>query len=487
MGSECPAQQAPLPPSLRRTATLGIMTALALLSMIAPAVSGVPQGPSSAAASGFRSLLATLSGADAAVPEAKGSQLDTAAERDEAKVETPAVPGLPAPPTPPPPPLVPADMELSIPGGSANRAAEDSDEAATEAEAVAETEAEAEAETAPSPSGSGRGDDQGKIPGIMPMAMDKVIMAGTNEPQQPPRVADARTTNGPAADLPGALGGGAAATDAAEAGARTSAPPTPPPSSPLPVAAPPAPLRPLADRTSRPMGAQTVRIGDGPPASDQASNAPKTATAAPPTTTDPSVRPADFIAAAAAREIAKGGQAGAPAPDMPPLDEGATAQTQAASATRETVVSQLSRVAIETTAQISAQILRRLEGRSTRFEMALTPDDLGRVDVKLDIDAEGRLKARMAFDNPAAATDLRGRADELRRQLEDAGFHLADDALEFAGRDSGSSAFDRGQDSRNGPSRAFADASRLSTEIDVDQPPRWLALSLSPSGVDMKV
>jgi len=150
-------------------------------------------------------------------------------------------------------------------------------------------------------------------------------------------------------------------------------------------------------------------------------------------------------------------------------------------------VSQLSRATIEATAQIAAQILRRLEGRSTRFEMALTPDELGRVDVKLDIDAEGRLNARLAFDNPAAATDLRGRADELRRQLEEAGFQLAADAFEFAERDSNSSAFDRGQDARNGSSRAFAAAARLNTEIDVAQPPRWLALTLSPSGVDMKV
>ena len=72
--------------------------------------------------------------------------------------------------------------------------------------------------------------------------------------------------------------------------------------------------------------------------------------------------------------------------------------------------------------QIAAQILRKLDGRSTRFEMALLPEELGRVDVKLDIDSEGRVAARLAFDNPAAATDLRGRADELRRQLQDAGF-----------------------------------------------------------------
>ena len=119
--------------------------------------------------------------------------------------------------------------------------------------------------------------------------------------------------------------------------------------------------------------------------------------------------------------------------------------------------------------------------------MALTPDELGRVDVKLDIDSEGRLNARLAFDNPAAATDLRGRADELRRELEAAGFHMAEDAFEFAERDSGSSAFDRGQDARNGSSRAFNAASRLNEEIDLAQSPRWLALTLSPSGVDMKV
>ena len=136
---------------------------------------------------------------------------------------------------------------------------------------------------------------------------------------------------------------------------------------------------------------------------------------------------------------------------------------------------------------VAAQILRKLEGRSTRFEIALRPAELGRVDVKLDIDSEGRLAARLAFDNPVAATDLRGRVDDLRRQLEAAGFQLAEDAFEFAERDSGSSAFDRGQDTRHGQSRAFAAAARLNADTDIAQPPQWLALSLSPSGVDMKV
>lgn len=176
-----------------------------------------------------------------------------------------------------------------------------------------------------------------------------------------------------------------------------------------------------------------------------------------------------------------------PSVDAVPAEENPTSSVATPAQSRETSLSGLSRATIDATAQIAAQILRKLEGRSTRFEMALTPDDLGRVDVKLDIDSEGRLAARLAFDNPAAATDLRGRVDQLRRELEDAGFHMAEDAFEFAERDSGSSSFDRGQDARQGQNRAFAAASLLNAEIDVAQPPRWMALTLSPSGVDLKV
>lgn len=179
----------------------------------------------------------------------------------------------------------------------------------------------------------------------------------------------------------------------------------------------------------------------------------------------------------------QGGSAGEGEPGPAPAPETASPAAREASASAPLV----SRVAVEATAQIAAQILRKLDGRSTRFEMALLPEELGRVDVKLDIDSDGRLAARLAFDNPAAATDLRGRADELRRQLEQAGFHLAEDAFEFAERDSGSSAFDRGDDPRRGSGRAFTAAARLQAEADAVPVARWTSLSLTPAGVDLKV
>lgn len=177
----------------------------------------------------------------------------------------------------------------------------------------------------------------------------------------------------------------------------------------------------------------------------------------------------------------------APAPPTSPLAP-APAQTAAPAPPPiiiPTNLSHLSQATLETTVQIAAQISRKLEGRSTRFEMGLTPEGLGRVDVSLDIDSGGQLTARLAFDNPLAATELRGKADELRRELTDAGFTIAHDGLDFSERQPSSSngGFDRQQ------GRAFASASRIAADADLSQPApaAWMSLSLTRSGVDMKV
>ncbi|WP_396593933.1 flagellar hook-length control protein FliK [Brevundimonas sp. R86498] len=177
-----------------------------------------------------------------------------------------------------------------------------------------------------------------------------------------------------------------------------------------------------------------------------------------------------------------------PATFLAPAETNA-AEARAAEAAETLSLSTTSRASVETTAQIAAQIVRKLEGRSTRFEMALTPEGLGQVDVSLDIDADGQLAARLSFDNPLAATELRGRVDELRRQLQEAGFTVADDALSFTQRDASAGqggAFDRRPDPRS--ARAFGAASRVSADADLlAPPPRWMSLTLTPDRVDMKV
>jgi hypothetical protein len=449
------------------------MSALTLMSVIAPSVASAPQGSPGEDASGFQDLLTALSGEDAAAPTTKGSVSEAETTADP-KAEASDTAGFLVAPTQPPVPLVLPIVPDAPAGSDVKASTENGDE-------------ERPVVLPPMPAGpSGTSDD----PPVMPLQpVDKNPGPKTTDPQTPPVVHEFYRDQGHAPLLVTAAQT-AAALEAINAEARagaptaSSAPPVPPP-----VVPSPAPMRALAERTSRPVEPSVGKTGEEPRAAGASPAAPAAATAAPAVASGPTPGAADLLAAAAAARDAAAdtGETGEPTSDLPPPGEGASTQTQAPAAARETGVSQLSRATIEATAQIAAQILRRLEGRSTRFEMALTPDELGRVDVKLDIDSEGRLNARLAFDNPAAATDLRGRADELRRELEDAGFHLAADAFEFAERDSGSSAFDRGQDARNGSSRAFAAASRLNDEIDVAQPPRWLALTLSPSGVDMKV
>ncbi|GLK47831.1 flagellar hook-length control protein [Brevundimonas intermedia] len=180
---------------------------------------------------------------------------------------------------------------------------------------------------------------------------------------------------------------------------------------------------------------------------------------------------------------------------VPPLDPTTPVDTPAevraldgATTTTQTAASSLSRATIETTAHLAAQIARKLEGRSTRFDMVLTPEDLGRVDVSLEIGADGQLAARLAFDNPAAAAELRGRADELRRQLQDAGFQVASDSLDFTQRDTSSGGgFDREQQQRQS---LFAGAARLTNQADLSATPppgAWTNHSQTRDRVDVRV
>ena len=248
----------------------------------------------------------------------------------------------------------------------------------------------------------------------------------------------------------------------------------------------PAPLRP--SRRDLLQSAEAVLKADAPAPTAAPAEGKTPAEAA---TTAALSNPA-FGAKPASPEVAS---AEAPAPvdlgaDAQPASAatGDAARAQSTAADHGLGLSTLSRVTVETTAHLAAQIARRLEGRSTRFDMVLTPEDLGRVDVSLEIDKDGQLSARLAFDNPAAAADLRGRADELRRQLQDAGFQVAGDALDFSQRDpsAGGGAFER-QQQRNA---LFAGGGRLAAQADapvLPAPGAWTNHSLTPERVDLKV
>lgn len=105
------------------------------------------------------------------------------------------------------------------------------------------------------------------------------------------------------------------------------------------------------------------------------------------------------------------------------------------------------RATSETVAALSAQMARRLDDGTTRFDLELTPGDLGRVDVRLEIDASGGIRAAFTFEHAHSASELGRRADELQKSLESAGFNL-----------SGGLSFDVAGDRPQGRSPSWAEA-----------------------------
>lgn len=137
----------------------------------------------------------------------------------------------------------------------------------------------------------------------------------------------------------------------------------------------------------------------------------------------------------------------ADAPDATVQAEARAAETASAPAV-ETASRQV-RGAPETVANLAAQIVKKLEARTTRFDVELDPHGLGKVDVRVEIHAHGRITAAMTFDNPQAAQDVKARAAELQRALEQAGFDLSGSALTF----------DVAQDHGRGQGHAWQDQS----------------------------
>lgn len=477
--------------------------------MIAPTLPATPQGPSDVDASAFGGLLATALATEGAAPAVAGVAPVPAGEEATADDVAPQIDGADGS-------GLPGFLIAPLPVAASPvvRSGAEPPVAAEGAEPVPVPAATPEPASGPSmsapiaPAPTPANDAGAQVPPEAATAAPpepQAVPAATSAETPEPQVVAAAPVTATAPQVPAGTkpARGAAPQGPTLAASDEGAPPAPPAGDTIQTApsgeeSPPAPpgksgavpaqapfaappLRALAERTSKPLD-QTAQASP--------SAAPAEAKAAGPISSPPST-PADALskpaAPAAAAAPAPAADSGSIPAEAAPAGEAVSGQTEAAAPVRDHSLSTLSRATIDATAQIAAQILRKLEGRSTRFEIALRPDELGRVDVKLDIDAEGRLAARLAFDNPVAATDLRGRVDDLRRQLEAAGFQLAEDAFEFAERDSGSSAFDRGQDARQGQNRAFAAAARLNADIDVAQPPQWLALSLSPSGVDMKV
>lgn len=136
--------------------------------------------------------------------------------------------------------------------------------------------------------------------------------------------------------------------------------------------------------------------------------------------------PSDFAEAAAAQTMPMEGEAATDIFGAPLPLEGRVTQASLQAGSSATLSTPA------TAPHLAAEISRKFEGKSAQFDISLTPEGLGKVDVKITINARGEVSAAMKFDNPQATAELKGRAAELQRALEQSGFSLSQDGISFS-------------------------------------------------------
>jgi flagellar hook-length control protein FliK len=100
------------------------------------------------------------------------------------------------------------------------------------------------------------------------------------------------------------------------------------------------------------------------------------------------------------------------------------AQTQAQAQANAAAAVPLAGVAVEIATQASA-------GKQ-HFEIRLDPAELGRIDVKLEIDSDGNTTTRLVVERAETLELLKRDASQLERALQQAGLKTSDNAMEFS-------------------------------------------------------
>src|SRR5206468_10950016 len=88
---------------------------------------------------------------------------------------------------------------------------------------------------------------------------------------------------------------------------------------------------------------------------------------------------------------------------------------------------------------LALQIAVTAQGGKSRFQITLDPAELGRIDVRIDVDRHGQIFSHLTVEKPETLAMLRQDAPQLQRALDNAGFKTGDNGLQFSLRDQSSS------------------------------------------------
>ena len=134
------------------------------------------------------------------------------------------------------------------------------------------------------------------------------------------------------------------------------------------------------------------------------------------------------------------------------------------------------------TEQVAMSIRKGVASGDEKIMIRLDPPELGRVDVKLTISAEGSVMAKIMANNQDTLDLLRRDSRELERALRDAGLDTSSDSMEFELSRDGASDFsdraqNRGQDQRNSSTASDKDQDDILMGGDTEEATRHVYAS----------
>ncbi|HUO01022.1 MAG TPA: flagellar hook-length control protein FliK [Bradyrhizobium sp.] len=139
---------------------------------------------------------------------------------------------------------------------------------------------------------------------------------------------------------------------------------------------------------------------------------------------------------------------------------------------------------------LALEIAASAKNGKSSFEIRLDPADLGRIDVRINVDSNGQMTSHLTAEKPETLSMLQQSAPQLQRALNDAGFKTGDSGLQFSLRDQSSSS--QNYNNNNNDGGGNRNAQRLIINNDDTTPAPAAGRSYgrmigSASGVDIRV
>jgi len=131
---------------------------------------------------------------------------------------------------------------------------------------------------------------------------------------------------------------------------------------------------------------------------------------------------------------------------------------------------------------LAVEIAAKSQSGAKEFNIRLDPPELGRVDVRLSIDATGKAEAHMTVDQPQTLHLLQKDSETLTRALRDAGLDVSQDGLNFSLKGQ-----DRHGDGQNGPRGTASSLTLAATKIIDAAPAAILFSSAGDARLDIHV